>query len=140
MFPKVAAIKKMISTNHFWFLKKAQAGARGKDCNFVAQGLAMALCDAHCIRDATIRGDQTINQNLEALGAVVQQNAKKAQYWATDTMNQQVEWLGKKIEYIDARQERWHTIDVMTKLQNAVRNRQKVEKNIVMLWNAAGLS
>jgi len=73
------------------------------DCNPIQTGFARLFCDIHCVRDAVIRGDMTINRNLKKATDITNKNAQALAKWSTDTTISQTDWLAEKIDYIDTK-------------------------------------
>lgn len=73
------------------------------DCDPLQTGLARLFCDIHCVRDAVIRGDRTINRNLQKATDITNRNLQKFTEWSVDSMMSQTDWLAEKIDYVDTK-------------------------------------
>lgn len=56
--------------------------------------IRQVYCDTNCIRDAVIRGDATINKNMEIAERAIQKNMKELATWNAKTTETQAAWLG----------------------------------------------
>lgn len=59
------------------------------DCDPLQTGTARVFCDVYCMRDAVIRGDATINHNLEEASTVIQKNMETLGKWTQKTTSAQ---------------------------------------------------
>merc|ERR1719356_2245559 len=73
------------------------------DCDPVQTNFARLFCDLHCVRDAVIRGDMTINRNLKSATDITKKNMEQLAKWNVDTLNLQAGHLASKIDYVDTR-------------------------------------
>eukprot|EP00435_Cladocopium_sp_Y103_P040537 s209_g11.t1 len=55
--------------------------------------------DIHCVRDAVIRGDRSIINNLEKATKISNDNMKKMVEWSTEANRVETEYLDKKIDH-----------------------------------------
>eukprot|EP00435_Cladocopium_sp_Y103_P028791 s209_g7.t1 len=68
-------------------------------CNPFQVGFSRAFCDIHCVRDAVIRGDRSIINNLEKATKISNDNMKKMVEWSTEANRAETEYLDKKIDH-----------------------------------------
>jgi len=95
----VSGAREIADTTETYLMEKADAA----DCDPIQVGFSRLFCDIHCVRDAVIRGDMTINRNLKQATDITNRNAKALAKWSTDTTISQTDWLAEKIDYVDAK-------------------------------------
>ncbi|CAE8641344.1 unnamed protein product [Polarella glacialis] len=68
-------------------------------CDPMQVGFSRMFCDVHCVRDAVIRGDRTINRNLEKATKISNDNMKKMVEWSVEAARTEMEYLDKKVDH-----------------------------------------
>lgn len=73
------------------------------DCDTLKAGLAETVCDLHCVRDSTMKGDRMINQNMQRATETINRNIRNFAHWTVDsTRDLYLQTTGKVAEKIKA--------------------------------------
>jgi len=62
------------------------------DCDPLQTSMQRLYCDLHCVRDATVRGDATINHNIKEAATVIKKNMDALATWQTKSTTTQGSW------------------------------------------------
>lgn len=71
------------------------------DCDYLSQGLKQTICDLHCIRDATVKGDFVINHNIEQATKNINTNVAAMSKWGVDSLNQRADFISEEIGWLN---------------------------------------